>query len=105
MAVAEVSRSQETLAYAVRFPVSDAEQHHRCLVSAPQEHIETRQGRLPRKQHKVSVPPFAHNSSSKKEGEDKGVSKYVIERDIPGLGNATPDEIRTISQKSCSVLQ
>ena len=30
--------------------------------------------------------------------------KYVIERDIPGIGNATPDEVRTISQKSCNVL-
>jgi len=30
--------------------------------------------------------------------------KYVIERDIPEIGNATPDQIRAISQKSCSVL-
>lgn len=30
--------------------------------------------------------------------------KYVIERDIPGIGNATEDEVRTISHKSCSVL-
>jgi Protein of unknown function (DUF4242) len=30
--------------------------------------------------------------------------KYVIERDIPGIRNATADEVRTISQKSCSVL-
>jgi|HubBroStandDraft_1064217.scaffolds.fasta_scaffold28306_3 hypothetical protein len=30
--------------------------------------------------------------------------KYAIERDIPGIGNATADEVRTISQKSCSVL-
>jgi len=30
--------------------------------------------------------------------------KYVIERDIPSIGNATTDEVRTISQKSCSVL-
>jgi hypothetical protein len=30
--------------------------------------------------------------------------KYVIERDIPGIGNATAEEVRTISQKSCSVL-
>jgi hypothetical protein len=39
VAAPEVSRSQETLAYAVRFPVSDAEQHHRGIVSAPQEYI------------------------------------------------------------------
>lgn len=30
--------------------------------------------------------------------------KYVIERDIPAIGNAKADEVRTISQKSCSVL-
>jgi len=30
--------------------------------------------------------------------------KYVIERDVPGIGNATQEEVRTISQKSCSVL-
>ncbi len=31
--------------------------------------------------------------------------KYVIERDIPGIGNVTPQEVVAISQKSCSVLQ
>jgi len=30
--------------------------------------------------------------------------KYVIERDIPGVGNITPQEVAAISQKSCSVL-
>ncbi|MGA2859615.1 MAG: nickel-binding protein [Candidatus Sulfotelmatobacter sp.] len=30
--------------------------------------------------------------------------KYVIERDVPGIGNATQEEARTISQKSCVVL-
>ena len=30
--------------------------------------------------------------------------KYVIERDIPGIGNATDEEVLAISQKSCSVL-
>jgi len=30
--------------------------------------------------------------------------KYVIERDIPGVGKLTPDEVQAISQKSCSVL-
>ena len=31
--------------------------------------------------------------------------KYVIEREIPGAGNLTPQELQSISQKSCSVLQ
>ncbi|HEX3086512.1 MAG TPA: DUF4242 domain-containing protein [Pyrinomonadaceae bacterium] len=31
--------------------------------------------------------------------------KYVIEREIPGAGNLTPQELQGISQKSCNVLQ
>ena len=31
--------------------------------------------------------------------------KYVIERDIAGAGNLSGDQLRAISQKSCSVLQ
>lgn len=31
--------------------------------------------------------------------------RFVIERDIPGAGNLTPDELRAISRKSCSVLR
>jgi hypothetical protein len=30
--------------------------------------------------------------------------KYVIERDIPGAGKLTPQELRGISQTSCGVL-
>jgi Protein of unknown function (DUF4242) len=30
--------------------------------------------------------------------------KYVIERDIPGAGSLTAEQLRGISQKSCSVL-
>jgi len=30
--------------------------------------------------------------------------KFVIERDIPGAGNLTPQELQAISQKSCGVL-
>jgi hypothetical protein len=30
--------------------------------------------------------------------------KYLIERDIPGAGNLTAEELRGVSQKSCSVL-
>jgi hypothetical protein len=30
--------------------------------------------------------------------------KYVIERDVPGIGNATQEQVQTLSQKSCSVL-
>ena len=31
--------------------------------------------------------------------------KYVIERDIPGAGKLTHDQLHGISQKSCSVLK
>lgn len=31
--------------------------------------------------------------------------KYIIEREIPGAGELTPDELRGISQTSCGVLQ
>lgn len=31
--------------------------------------------------------------------------KYVIEREIPGAGKLTSQELQTISQKSCGVLQ
>lgn len=31
--------------------------------------------------------------------------KFVIERDIPGAGNLSGDQLRAISQKSCAVLQ
>jgi len=31
--------------------------------------------------------------------------KYVIEREIPGAGNLSAEELQGISQKSCSVLQ
>ena len=31
--------------------------------------------------------------------------KYLIEREIPGAGDMSPQELQTVSQKSCSVLQ
>jgi hypothetical protein len=31
--------------------------------------------------------------------------KYVIERELPGAGKLTPDELKAISQKSCAVLR
>ena len=30
--------------------------------------------------------------------------RYIIERELPGAGNLSHDELRAISQKSCSVL-
>jgi hypothetical protein len=31
--------------------------------------------------------------------------KFVIEREIPGAGELSPDQLQTISQKSCGVLR
>lgn len=31
--------------------------------------------------------------------------KYVVEREIPGAGNMSPQELQAVAQKSCSVLQ
>ena len=31
--------------------------------------------------------------------------KYVIEREIPGAGKMSPEELQAVSQKSCTVLQ
>ncbi|HJU82895.1 MAG TPA: DUF4242 domain-containing protein [Holophagaceae bacterium] len=31
--------------------------------------------------------------------------KFVIERNIPGAGKLTPEELKAISQKSCGVLR
>ncbi len=30
--------------------------------------------------------------------------KYIIERELPGAGNLSPNEIQGISQKSCEIL-
>lgn len=31
--------------------------------------------------------------------------KFLIEREIPGAGNLSPDELQAIAQKSCNVLR
>ncbi len=31
--------------------------------------------------------------------------KFVIEREIPGAGNMSPQELQAVSQKSCNVLR
>jgi hypothetical protein len=33
------------------------------------------------------------------------VPKFLIEREIPGAGDLSPEQLQGISQKSCSVLQ
>jgi len=35
----------------------------------------------------------------------KPMPRYIIERKIPDVGSLSPDQLRAISQKSCSVLR
>jgi hypothetical protein len=37
--------------------------------------------------------------------KEKKMPKYVIEREIPGAGDLTADDLQGISQKSCGVLR
>jgi len=37
--------------------------------------------------------------------EEGRVPKYVIERELPGAGALSPEELQGISQKSCGVLK
>jgi hypothetical protein len=37
--------------------------------------------------------------------QERSMPKYVIEREIPNAGKLSQQELQTISQKSCSVLQ
>lgn len=41
----------------------------------------------------------------KPESLPPGMNMYVIERDMPGLGQLTPADLKAASQKSCKVLR
>jgi Protein of unknown function (DUF4242) len=41
----------------------------------------------------------------KKKPRGQGMPKFVIERNIPGAGKLTPEQMNGISQKSCSVIR
>jgi hypothetical protein len=45
------------------------------------------------------------NNSSSTSFDSTKMKTYLIERDIPNAGKLTPDQLKAISQKSCSVLQ
>jgi hypothetical protein len=40
-----------------------------------------------------------------KDRRETTMPKYVIEREIPGAGNMTPEQLQAASQTSCGVLQ
>lgn len=44
-------------------------------------------------------------SNSSETIKTKPMKTYLIERDIPGAGKLTPEQLKAISQKSCAVLK
>ncbi|MCM8568789.1 DUF4242 domain-containing protein [Gramella jeungdoensis] len=48
---------------------------------------------------------MAQEKKSKDHEGDKALTTYVIEREIPDIGESTPADLTGISQKSCSVLK
>jgi hypothetical protein len=51
----------------------------------------------------AAVPCIAQNSNVA-QTSNKIMKTYVIERDIPGAGQFTPEKLKAISQTSCTVL-
>jgi len=51
----------------------------------------------------VTVSAFAQDSKVV-QTSNKTMKTYVIERDIPGAGQFTPEKLKAISQTSCTVL-
>lgn len=66
--------------------------------------MERQIGRLHRERRVLDSLICLQLIKEKRKGEDKNMPKYVIEREVPGIGNATDEEVLAISQKSCSVL-
>lgn len=50
---------------------------------------------------------FGQTAASNHSGtiKTKQMKTYLIERDIPGAGKFTPEQLKAISQKSCAVLK
>ena len=56
----------------------------------------------------TSVTAMAQSTTVKDTSSKPNSAKmktYLIERDIPNAGKLTPEQLKAISQKSCSVLQ
>ena len=52
----------------------------------------------------LSTSQMKAQQSEKSESMNNDLKTYVIEREIPGAGQLTPEELKNISQASCSVL-
>lgn len=55
----------------------------------------------------IGYASFAQKATTQdlKPTNDTKMKTYIIERDIPNAGKLTPDQLKAISQKSCSVLK
>ena len=48
---------------------------------------------------------FALSAPIKGQNQPKELKTYLIEREIPGAGELTSDQLRDISQQSCAVIK
>lgn len=53
----------------------------------------------------ASAAQTTSSNTSVKTSKTTSMKTYLIERDIPGAGKLTPEQLKSISQKSCSVLK
>lgn len=53
----------------------------------------------------ASMSQTKTNSDNSKTTKSTTMKTYLIERDIPDAGKLTPEQLKGISQKSCSVLK
>jgi len=52
----------------------------------------------------TTIAAMAQTTQDNKSKSDSKMKTYLIERDIPDAGKLTPEQLKAISQKSCSVL-
>ena len=53
----------------------------------------------------VGYASMAQTTASNNSKKSTTMKTYLIERDIPGAGKFTPEQLKAISQKSCGVLK
>jgi hypothetical protein len=53
----------------------------------------------------VSIAQNASSTNKSKNSNQKEMKTYVIEREIPGAGKLTAEQLKGISQTSCTVLK
>jgi len=52
----------------------------------------------------TTIAAMAQTTKSDNSKSGSKMKTYLIERDIPDAGKLTPEQLKAISQKSCSVL-